>query len=123
MLVVDDERPIADLIGRMLREAGLAVQVATSPNAAIEFASRNPDTALALLDWRMPELTGEIVFDQLSAIRPGIKAIVTSGDDISVVKGAFGERKVDGFLRKPFTRDALVAAVRSALANEPARTA
>lgn len=57
ILVVEDEKPIRDMIGFALRRAGFDVREAIDVRAArAELANRRPD--LLLLDWMLPEMSG-----------------------------------------------------------------
>lgn len=88
----------------------------TGPDALRIFQSQ-PTISLAILDWRMPGMTGEQVFDELAKKRPDVKVIVATGNDRSDVERAFAGRRVVRFLEKPFTPEVLVSAVRSTLAG------
>lgn len=116
ILVVDDERMILELVARILEPEGLTVSTAENGYQAVHLVRLHAEIALAILDWYMPGMTGEQVLDCLVEIRPGMKAIVASGTDPAEVAHAFAGRRVDGFLRKPFKTEALVQAVKSALA-------
>jgi glutamate 5-kinase len=50
------------------------------------------------------------------AIRPGIKAVVASGEHPAEVKHAFSRHKIETFLPKPFQPNALATAALSAVA-------
>ncbi|NCW22437.1 MAG: response regulator, partial [Gammaproteobacteria bacterium] len=57
ILVVEDEKPIRDMIGFALRRAGFEVREAVDVRAArAELANRRPD--LLLMDWMLPEMSG-----------------------------------------------------------------
>jgi len=116
MLVVDDEPMIRELIARVLQSEGLNVSTAENGNEAVGILQHDARISLAILDWRMPGMMGEQVFDLLMEIRSGIKVIVASGDSLSEVKGVFCGRDVFCFLPKPFRIDTLVNVVKAALA-------
>jgi DNA-binding NtrC family response regulator len=117
VLVVDDERMIRDLMVRILEPQGISARTAEDGEEAIELARWDSAISLAILDWHLPGITGELVYDELAALRPGIKAIVASGDLPLEVEYAFAGRKVDAFLPKPFKIEPFVKAVKSALAR------
>ena len=57
MLVVDDEREIAELVAETLRQDGLEVETATSGRAALARLARG-GIDLVVSDLRMPDLDG-----------------------------------------------------------------
>ena len=117
VLIVDDERMIRDLMVRILELEGITVKAAHDGEEALELARGDSAISLAILDWHLPGITGERVYDELTVLRPGIKAIVASGDLPLDVEYAFAGRKVDAFLPKPFKIEPFVKAVKSALAQ------
>jgi CheY-like chemotaxis protein len=116
VLVVDDEPMVLELVSRILETEGLSVSTAADGRRAIDLVRQDADICLAVLDWRMPEMTGEQVLDEVAVIRPNIKAVVMSGSDPLEIERAFAGRRIYGFVRKPFKSKNLMQAVKSALA-------
>lgn len=116
VLVIDDDCEILELVARILGAEGLTVRTAENGLEAIDLAQGEPAISLAILDWQLPGMGGEQILDRLTAIRPGIRAIVATGGRAGDVQRAFSGRRVDYFLAKPFDVGRLVAAVKSALA-------
>lgn len=117
VLVVDDERMIRELIVRILEPNGMTVKTARDGRQAVELARTDSAISVAILDWRLPGISGELVYDELAAIRPGIKAIVASASMPLEVEQAFRGRKVEAFLGKPFYIERLLETVKTALAT------
>jgi len=64
ILILDDEEDLVEICGIILQEAGYVVDAETSPVRALARASRvRPD--LVLLDWVMPDLSGDEVLLRL----------------------------------------------------------
>jgi DNA-binding NtrC family response regulator len=83
LLIVDDERVVCDAIARHLRNAGFETHVAYSGPTALEILHDSVFDA-ALIDIRMPRVTGLEVLEQLKRGNPDAKAIMmTSYADIS----------------------------------------
>ncbi len=116
ILVVDDDPMILTLIERVLQSENFWVSTAEDGHRAIDLFHRDGGVSVVILDWRMPGISGEQVFDKLVAIRPDVKVIVASGESPADVQRAFSGRKVLDFLPKPFKIQTLVTAVKSALA-------
>jgi signal transduction histidine kinase/ActR/RegA family two-component response regulator len=116
VLVVDDEAPLRDLAREML--AGLAVETleASDGLAAVEvFLAERRRIDLVLLDLTMPRLGGVETLRRLRAIDPAVRAVVTSGYTAQEIGLRFGDGPPDGFLHKPYTQEALAAAVQAAM--------
>jgi len=110
VLVVEDDRDLADMMAWVLSAAGF--EVTTAPNGAAGLAAleRQPH-CLVILDLMMPDVDG-IEFRARQREHPaGARApvLVVSGrhDAAAVAAGM----DVAGFLPKPFTPEDLVAAV------------
>jgi DNA-binding NarL/FixJ family response regulator len=65
----------------------------------------------------MPGLSGEETFEELRQIRPGLRVLLTSGYDEDDATGRFVGRGLAGFIQKPYRPEALVTAIRRALAD------
>jgi DNA-binding response OmpR family regulator len=123
ILVVDDERKIADLARDYLEHAGFAVRIAADGNAALAAIRRDrPD--LVVLDLGLPGLDG---LDVTRAIRrdSSLPVIMLTARDDELDKLLGLELGADDYLTKPFSPRELVARVRAVLrrvdgASEPA---
>lgn len=110
-LVIDDSRTVRIIIGTILREIGMGVLEAANGLEALEQMKRNPDVALLLVDWNMPQMNG---LDFLRAVRsqrtydPVRILMVTSEARSEQVTQALAAG-ANEYLMKPFTKDVLVA--------------
>jgi two-component system CheB/CheR fusion protein len=78
VLVIDDERDVADTLAQVLRRLGHQVWTAYSGSSGIETAITNrPD--IALVDLSMPDMDGYEVARQLRERLPGILLIALTG--------------------------------------------
>lgn len=110
ILVVDDERSIADFIAEVLSEEGYHVRVChDGASALLNIQSEAPD--LVVLDIGLPVMTGDTVLRELRAGGfNGLPVIITTA-------GPHAERFLaDGataILKKPFTLERLIEIVGS----------
>jgi CheY-like chemotaxis protein len=108
ILIVEDDPGIRDLSAKILSRCGYHVLAAGGGDEAREICERH-DGAIHLLlsDVLMPGMTGPMVAEMLTAMRPGLKVVFMSGytDDVVVRHGVM-EREVP-FLQKPFTPERL----------------
>jgi DNA-binding NtrC family response regulator len=78
ILFVDDEKPLQELMRAELPRLGHEVTVCPDGKAAIKALEKSTFDA-AILDLRMPGMTGIEVLEQLKAISPDTEAIVMTG--------------------------------------------
>jgi two-component system cell cycle sensor histidine kinase/response regulator CckA len=108
ILIVEDDPGIRDLSAKILSRCGYIVLAAGGGEEAREICERH-DGAIHLLlsDVVMPGMTGPMVAEMLTAMRPGLKVVFMSGytDDVVVRHGVM-EHEVP-FLQKPFTPERL----------------
>src|SRR4051794_4979049 len=78
VLFVDDEKPLQELMRSELPRLGHEVTVCPDGRAALKVLEKNTFDA-AILDLRMPGMTGIEVLEQLKQISPDTEAIVMTG--------------------------------------------
>ncbi len=74
---------------------------------------------LVMLDFDLPSLSGELVFEELLAINPHVAVVVSSGFS-APEKGKLHQmlaRGLSGFLPKPYERERLIRQIQSVLAH------
>jgi DNA-binding response OmpR family regulator len=112
VLVVEDERLLADAVAVGLRREAFAVDVAYDGSAGLERVSVN-DYDVVVLDRDLPSVHGDDVCRQLVAGRPGVRILMltAAADVLDRVEGlGLG---ADDYLGKPFAFAELVARVRA----------
>lgn len=116
VLVAEDEPVLRGLARTVLEDAGYTVLVAEHGGEALDLAARHRGNLRAVvLDLTMPVLSGAEAAERLAAEYPDLPVIITSGYGETEARGRFGELAPRRFLQKPYTPEALVAAVRNAL--------
>jgi DNA-binding response OmpR family regulator len=112
VLVVEDERRLADAIARGLRREGMAVDLAGDGSDAL-IKSRVVRYDVLVLDRDLPELHGDEVCRTVRAERPetGIIMLTAAGELEDLVEGL--SLGADDYLAKPFRFAELVARIRA----------
>ncbi len=119
VLLVDDERPVLDLMADILEEAGMRVKTTDSPLDVLRIVKLHKFDAL-VLDVYMPELPGMLLHAKLKLIDAELakRTIFVSGHFSREELRADLEKSAS-FLAKPFQPDALLEAVRKVLPPKP----
>ena len=109
ILLVDDAPAVRRTTAEVLRRTGYRVIEAGSPSEALAAAAADID--LLLCDVVLPERSGHDLAAELRVARPDLPVIFISGYVPAETDGSGN----DPFIGKPFSPDALLAAVRGAL--------
>src|SRR5437660_9991776 len=114
LLVVEDEKRIADFLCRGLEGAGYAVDAALTGAAAVECIHAT-DYDMVILDRMLPDMDGLQVLEKIRSRQPGPPVLILSarGGLDDRVKGL--ELGADDYLVKPFAFVELLARVRALL--------
>ncbi len=78
LVIIDDEAPVLDVVGRFGRRAGFDVEAFASGRDALEFL-RTHRADLALVDMRMPDLGGVDVLRMIQEIDPQCQTLLMTG--------------------------------------------
>ena len=101
ILVVDDERPLLDVVGAFIEEFGDVPLAANSVGEAQATFAEHPEIACALLDLTMPSGGGAVLARAFKAARPEMPIVLMSGFAHSDVTEALGTL-LDAVIAKPF---------------------
>jgi DNA-binding NtrC family response regulator len=117
--VVEDEEGVRSLIRLALESAGYKVlETEGTENALATCASYDGPIHLLLTDVVMPKMSGPLVAEKVTSLRPGIKILYMSGytDDAVVHHGILSQDIP--FIQKPFTPIALRKKIREVLGGK-----
>ena len=104
MLTEEDYRVLS------VRDAFEAISIYARLWAAID---------LVILDFSMPGLSGDLIFDELQAINPNVAAVISGGYTHPDKLSQMLARGLSGFLPKPYSREKLLKQIQMVLAHKP----
>ncbi len=117
ILVVEDEKGIANFIHDGLEEEGFAVDVARDGTTGLEMALSN-EYDVILLDWMLPGISGIEVCRRLRKENTSVPVIFLTAKD-TVQDTVFGlEIGANDYIKKPLQFDELLARIRVQLRNK-----
>jgi two-component system cell cycle sensor histidine kinase/response regulator CckA len=116
ILLVEDEAMVRKVTCEVLQSAGYRVLKArNSAEAMRSFRQHGEEVSLLLTDLVMPGRNGHELAQQLRAMCPGLRTILTSGYPEPPVPGGGPHEAGVFYLPKPFAVQSLLAKVREAL--------
>ena len=107
ILVVDDDRELAETLRDLLVGEGYGVAVALSASEALAVHDQNPQLALALLDLIMPQCDGMALMEELHRRNRGLPVIIMTGFGTIETAVDAMKRGAEDYLTKPFDREAV----------------
>jgi len=116
LLVVDDEKPVLEMIKLALEHEGYRVLTADTPNMAIRLAEEHAgEIQLLMTDVMMPEMNGKELAQRLRSLYPGLSCLLMSGYAATIIahKGTLDDGMY--FIQKPFSIKELADSVRKML--------
>jgi len=108
ILLVDDEEELVSAMAERLALRGLDVDWAGTAEQAVDMV-RNKEYGVAVLDVKMPKVSGLELKKRLESIRPGLRFIFMSGHRSADVLADTNGELIDSryYLLKPFDVDSL----------------
>jgi DNA-binding NtrC family response regulator len=107
ILVVDDDRELAETLRDFLRREGYAAAAATSGAEATELCRLHSNLALVLLDLMMPQSDGLAVMEQVHQINRELPVVIMTGFGTIETAVEAMKRGAEDYLTKPFDREAV----------------
>lgn len=117
IVVVEDDDSMRHLIRDILASAGVSAENVLSfadGAEALAFFEKEPGTeAIVICDVTMPNLGGFQLYEKVHDMAPGLSFIFVTAFHLDRSQRNFLERQGLGLLRKPFTPNQLMDAVRN----------
>jgi len=119
VLVIEDEELVMDMTQTMLGMLGYRVLKAATGKEAVHTARTfEGGIDFALLDIKLPDMSGIQVYPLIMAARPDLKVVVCSGYSIDGPAREILNSGAHGFIQKPFSLEALNDKLRQVLKKQ-----
>ena len=116
ILLVDDDQDVLKCTGEILDFEDYRFILAKDGIEALQIYRRmGGKIDLVLLDYFLPVMDGDAVFDELKAIDPKVRVVLSSGFAEQAKIGSMLARGLHGFIPKPYDREKLIEQIRSVL--------
>jgi DNA-binding response OmpR family regulator len=115
ILVIDDDTQILDSIRRTLIREGWVVLTASGPAEGLQLYGEHwQGISLVLLDYFLPDLRGDEVWERLRRVNPQARVLWMSATD-EYIPSKMLNSGLCGFVMKPATRKELFRRIREVL--------
>jgi len=118
ILVAEDNRGLREVLVRGLRENGYAVDAVADGAEALAFL-RSYEYAVAVLDWRMPGISGLEVLQDMRRRKSPTPVLMLTARDAPADRVTGLDQGADDYLIKPFDFGELLARLRALLRRPP----
>ena len=120
ILLVEDEPPLLQLIGKYLVRMGFEVEThLRSFDALRSFEAAPHGYDMVIADLGMPDLPGDTLLTRMIEIRPDLRILVCSGSPFFIETLPNSLQRQVAFLQKPFVPKMLAEAVQNLLQERP----
>lgn len=114
ILIVEDDKQIAQMISEQLESAGMLTQVYHRAANVVRFLTNN-FANLLLLDVNLPDQTGFALVEELKRSNIEVPIIFLTADDSEIYKVKGLEMGGDDYITKPFSFPELIARIHAVL--------
>ena len=123
VLAIDDDEVLLGYLTAELEFQGFKVLTATTPQSAIWiYEEKWREIDVVLLDFLLPPLSGDFVYDELQRLNPDVRVVLLTGFDEAVADRMF-QRGLRAYLKKPFKLAELTQKVQEVIQMPPASPA
>ena len=122
ILFIDDEPNLVEIGEQMLKSLGYHVETRMSSLEALKlFRAHSDRFDLVITDMTMPQMTGDQLAREVTAIREDIPVILCTGFSYKIAEDKTWNTSIKGLLMKPIVRSEMAQMVRKVLdgANDP----
>ncbi|OGV56511.1 MAG: hypothetical protein A2017_21405 [Lentisphaerae bacterium GWF2_44_16] len=112
IILIDDDETLCEGVAFILRDEGYSVMNTSSPDEGMKLID-NYVFDIALIDYKMPHLTGIEFLKKIKEKNPATKVFIVTGkpfiENVLTEENLF--HLVEGIIKKPFKEETLLDAV------------
>ena len=123
LLIVDDDRGSAMLLGRMLRDEGFDTEVELDGGAALDRLAQEPSFDVVITDFHIPGADGLAIATRARSSRATIPIFMVTGDPRAVASAHDSLAEPVEVVTKPVDYSRLVRHLHAAVAEQAPRRA
>ena len=112
LLIVEDDRKLAEFVARGLRAERFAVDLAADGREGLRYVDSH-QYDLLILDLMLPHISGTELLHRIRSAQPSLPIIVVTARDATEDKIRHFEAGTDDYLSKPFDLGELLARVKA----------
>jgi two-component system NtrC family sensor kinase len=117
VLLIDDDQAVLQALSELLVAEDFEVATFSRGREALDWLQEH-SAAVCLADFKLPDLDGLEMLEQVRQLRPTCQRALLSGvADLEMLQGGLNSGTVQYFLRKPWHRDEVFATVDGAVAR------
>jgi two-component system cell cycle sensor histidine kinase/response regulator CckA len=118
ILLVEDEKPLAELVSNLLARLNLLILVAPDGISALNLFNEHSDSiTLAFVDCNLPDIPGPKLCEKMRERVPRLPLLLTSGRNQDTLENMFTEGGPCSFLPKPYLPAEVLRRVSALLAS------
>jgi two-component system, OmpR family, response regulator len=117
ILIVEDEKSLADILKKGLEEEGYAVDVAYNGEEG-QYLAENDPSDLMILDIMLPGVDGMTILNRIRRIGIKTPVLLLTAKDAVTDKVSGLDSGADDYLTKPFSFEELLARIRALLRRQ-----
>ncbi len=122
VLFVDDEESLVFTVKYKLQKLGYKVVAKQNPVNALELFNKEPDRFdLVITDMVMPEMTGDVLTEEVMKIRPDIPVILCTGFSENISEEKAKALGVEAYVLKPVSTNEMAKTIRKVLDEKKRR--
>ncbi len=122
VLFVDDEESLVFTVKYKLQKLGYKVVAKQNPVNALELFNKEPDRFdLVITDMVMPEMTGDVLTEEVMKIRPDIPVILCTGFSENISEERAEALGVEAYVLKPVSTNEMAKTIRKVLDEKKRR--
>ena len=109
VMVVDDEKPICQMVKKMLERFGYRVLLAADGTEAVSlYATRRNEIGVVITDMAMPNMDGYATIGALKAINAEVRIVGSSGYASNASLTRINDAGIRYFVPKPYTAETML---------------